>query len=601
MTPEFSLDMALVLGLIAVAVFLFVVEWVRVDVVAVLMMVSLPLLGLVTPSEAFRGLSSNAVVSILAVIIIGEGLDKTGLVNRLAAPIVRLGRGKPSRITILVSATVAVISSFMQNIGAAALFLPALQRISERLSVPLSRLLMPVGFSAILGGTVTLVGSSPLILLNDLVRPFGIEPFTLFEVTPVGLVLVAAGILYFVLLGGYVLPDTRGEGVADEPGTRKSAHMYCQMGKLFELKVGESKVSPLAVSSLSERHPVSVLGVSKTTDRVIASSPNAEVLQPGDELVVHGLAEDVYRMAEEYLMEVKENLERFGGDLCPDVPGTAEAVIPPNSLMVGKTLGDMNFRERYGVRPVALHRGEKVFYSGVSRMSLREGDVLVLDGSWERLHILQKQEKLIFNTPLTAAGGDRKKAVLAGFWFFAALFLVIVLHVQLSVGLMTGALGMVVTRVLSMDEAYRSVDWRTVFLLGGLIPLSTACEKSGAAAWIAHQSLTVMGDVAPVVFLTLTAVLTTAFSLVISNVGATVLLVPLIINVAAQTGADPRTAALVVGLAASNSFTLPTHQVNALYMSAGRYRSIDFLRAGSIMTVIFIVVLIGAMTLFFGA
>ncbi|MBW2145202.1 MAG: SLC13 family permease, partial [Deltaproteobacteria bacterium] len=183
LTPE----MILVMVMIAIAIFLFIVEWIRVDVVAILMMVTLPLLHLVTPKEAFIGLSSNAVVSIIAVIIIGAGLDKTGLINRLVGPIIRMAGRSQSRVVIAISLTVAGISSFMQNIGAAALFLPAIQRVSKSLSIPISRLLMPIGFSAILGGTVTLVGCSPLILLNDLLVPFGLKPFNLFDVTPIGL------------------------------------------------------------------------------------------------------------------------------------------------------------------------------------------------------------------------------------------------------------------------------------------------------------------------------------------------------------------------------------------------------------------------------
>ena len=183
-------DMMMVMMMIGVAIFLFIVEWVRVDVVAILMMVCLPLLGLVTPKEAFVGLSSNAVVSIIAVIIIGAGLDKTGMINKLVKPVLAVAGNSTSRIIVAISFTVAVISSFMQNIGAAALFLPAIQRISKVQKIPLGRLLMPVGFSAILGGTITLVGCSPLILLNDLLLPFNLEPFGLFDVTPIGLALV---------------------------------------------------------------------------------------------------------------------------------------------------------------------------------------------------------------------------------------------------------------------------------------------------------------------------------------------------------------------------------------------------------------------------
>jgi di/tricarboxylate transporter len=191
------------------------------------------------------------------------------------------------------------------------------------------------------------------------------------------------------------------------------------------------------------------------------------------------------------------------------------------------------------------------------------------------------------------------KAMLAGLWLAVALVMVIVLKIQLSVCLMTGALGMIITRVLSIDEAYQAVDWRTVFLLAGLIPLGIATEKTGAAAWIAHTVLGAIGSVEPIVLLTVVGLLSTIFTLVISNVGATVLLVPLVVNMALAAGADPRMAALVVGLATSNSFILPTHQVNALYMGPGRYRSVDFMKAGIVVSIIFMVVMIAMLYLFY--
>jgi di/tricarboxylate transporter len=193
-----------------------------------------------------------------------------------------------------------------------------------------------------------------------------------------------------------------------------------------------------------------------------------------------------------------------------------------------------------------------------------------------------------------------EKALAAGFWLATALVMIIVFNLQLSVALMTGAFGMILFRVLTIDEAYQAVDWRTVFLLAGLIPLGIATQKTGAAGWIAQTVLGLIGEVSPVGLLIAIAVLSTFFTLVISNVGATVLLVPLVVNMALATGTDPRMAALVVGLATSNSFILPTHQVNALYMGPGRYRSIDFMKAGGLMTVIFIIVLIAMLVLFYG-
>jgi di/tricarboxylate transporter len=193
-----------------------------------------------------------------------------------------------------------------------------------------------------------------------------------------------------------------------------------------------------------------------------------------------------------------------------------------------------------------------------------------------------------------------EKALWAGLWLIIALVMIMGFKIQLSVALMTGALGMILTRVLTIDEAYQSVDWRTIFLLAGLIPLGIATEKTGAAAWIAHTILSVIGDVSPIVLLTVIGILSTLFTLVISNVGATVLLVPLVVNMAIAAHTDPRMAALVVGLATSNSFMLPTHQVNALYMGPGHYRTVDFIKAGALVSIIFLIVMIAMISLVYG-
>jgi di/tricarboxylate transporter len=601
--PELTAEMILVMIMIGIAVFLFIVEWVRVDVVAILMMVTLPLLHLVTPAEAFSGLSSNAVVSIIAVIIIGAGLDKTGVINRLVGPILRLAGRSQSRIVIFISLTVAGISSFMQNIGAAALFLPAVQRISKNLKIPISKLLMPIGFSAILGGTVTLVGSSPLILLNDLMVPFKLEPFGLFDVTPVGVALVAAGIACFVFFGRFILPGGKGEDLGAVAEEREEENQIMdELGRPWELSTPDDFThyrEPVTVDMLRRRYLVNVVALVEPPDfKVLGPAPDQEI-RSGVDLVAYGQEKDVRRMAQEEGMTLKENLEVFKGDLAEHATGTVEAVVAPRSSLAGKTLGEVDLAERFQVTPLAVYRQGVIYRAELGQLPLRVGDAILLHGSWKRLELLHAEGSLLFTTPLDAEQLRPEKALFAGIWLAVALTMVIVFKIQLSVCLMTGALGMIITRVLSIDEAYQAVDWRTVFLLGGLIPLGIATEKSGAAAWIAHSVLNAIGTVEPIVLLAVIGLLATVFTLVISNVGATVLLVPLVVNMALAAHTDPRMAALVVGLATSNSFILPTHQVNALYMGPGRYRSVDFMKAGTVVSIIFLIVMIAMLYLFY--
>ncbi|MBW2740468.1 MAG: SLC13 family permease [Deltaproteobacteria bacterium] len=596
-------EMILVMMMIGLAVFLFIVEWIRVDMVAILMTVTLPLLHLVTPKEAFSGFSSNAVISIIAVIIIGAGLDKTGLINRLVKPVMKIAGNSSSRVVIAMGATVAGISSFMQNIGAAALFLPAIKRVSKSMNISLSQMLMPIGFCAILGGTITLVGCSPLILLNDLLAPFNLEPFGLFDVTPVGLALVGSGILFFIFFGRFVLPKgNTGDSSFSDESIQELSSSYEHIGDPFELKVPGDFTDfrdPLTIKDVREKYLVNVVGIAgRDGFKLLSAAPDMEIRSDVD-IVVYGLQENVEKMAKELGMQIKDSLDLFQNEMSAAISGTIEAVVAPRSELIGKTLRKAHFWEQFQVNPLAIYRSDKAFYSGLSDFVLRSGDSILLHGTWERFNILQEMHNFIFTTPVSEVLKPQK-SLIAGFWLAVALVMIIIFKIQLSVALMTGAFGMIVCNVLSIDEAYKAVDWRTIFLLAGLIPLGIATEKSGAAAWIAHTILNLIGDVSPVILMTAIAVLSTFFTLVISNVGATVLLVPLVVNMAMAAGADPRMAALVVGLATSNSFMLPTHQVNALYMGPGRYRSVDFIKAGGIMTVLFIVVLIGMLYLFYG-
>ncbi len=602
MTPEMILTMLV----LAFAVWMFVSEWVRVDVVGIIMMVMLPLLGLISAREAFVGLSSNAVVSIIAVIIIGAGLDKTGVMNQVARPIIRLAGKSEARIMVLISATVGVISSMMQNIGAAALFLPAALRISKRVGVPVSRILMPMGFCAIIGGTLTLVGASPTILLNDLLVLEGqrLEPFGLFTQTPIGICLLTSALLYFALFGRFVLPA--GGGEADKGVTASLLEQYRALEITWEIHVPEtySGDKTLGELALQNKFLVTIVAIHHAAQRKENLVPRStDIVAANDDLAVVGRERNIRALAKELGWELKEGLDVFAETLSRTNAGMAETIVGPRSEVIGKTMSESNLKGRYQLNPIALVRAKKAFYSGHTHIPLQMGDAILTQGLWEKFHRLKNLPQprvLTFSSPLEGEIMRPQKAKLAIFWLAVALAQIIFFKVTLSVALMSGALGMIVTGVLSIDEAYRAVDWMTVFLLAGLIPLGVAFEKTGTAAFIATGVLQLIGEVTPIILLAVVGIMTSFFTLVISNVGATVLLVPLCMNMAVMAGADPRMAALVVGLSASNTFILPTHQVNALIMRPGGYRTVDYTKAGAIMTVIFLVVELTVIYFFYG-
>ncbi len=623
-TVSLTPQMGVVMGVLVLAILLFIFEFVRVDVVGIIMMVILPILGVVTPKEAISGLSSNAVVSIIAVIIIGAGLDKTGCMNVLARNILKIAGKSESRIVTLIAGTVAFISSFMQNIGAAALFMPAAIRIGRQTGIPVSRILMPMGFCAIIGGTITLVGASPTILLNDLIdqanslgfMPERIEPLGLFTQTPIGLALVTSAILYFIFLGRFILPAKS----ADEGGESglmpdSIADTYHMIDTIYELQVPADNhdMRTLEELAIREKYHINIIAIYHQRKKAKSLAPRkSDRLEPGDTFAVIAQSkESVERMAEEMNYILKPDLEHFAEDLSPNNSGMMEGIITERSELVGKTLSEVHFKEAFEVNPITICTGGYCIFGDISQHRLKVGDAILMFGPWPTFHWLKSKNTFAFTTEVKGELMREDKAKVAVFWLGVALALVLgfqplmamlgfpEMKLSLSVCLLTGALGMILSNVMSIDEAYESVDWMTVFLLGGLIPLGLAFQKTGAAEFIAVTIMNAIGSVPTIVFLLVVGLLTSFFTLVVSNVGATVLLVPLCMSMAVQAGADPRITAMVVALAASNTFVLPTHQVNALIMRPGGYRTVDYARAGAGMTILFLVVLIGMLYLFY--
>ena len=609
----FTQEIGVTMAVMAVAITLFITNAVRVDVVGIIMVVTLPLLNIVEAKEAISGFSSNAVISIIAVIIIGAGLDKTGVMNILAKQILKLAGKSETRIIALISGTVAFISSFMQNIGAAALFMPATFRISRQLNFPVSRVLMPMGFCAIIGGCLTLVGSSPLILLNDLMEEWYLnnaqnpaltekvfEPFGLFTVTPMGIALVTAGILYFVVFGKFILPKKQAEEGSSFISADLTGTYGNHIGKIFELEVPETfQAQKLEVLKIRENYLSFLIGIERKDGKKIMTPLWDDKIEPGDVIAVVSTPEHIEKLAEDFHMQIKYDLEVFADDLSIDNSGIMEAMVSPRSSLIGQTFRDVGIRKKYGINPLALFRNGKLVLENISILKVRAGDAFLLQGSWKNFHILKDNKDYVFTQDVKGELIYPEKAKLAVSGLVLALTLALGFNVQLSIALLTGALFMILSKVLTIDEAYKSVDWMTVFLLAGLIPLGIAFQKTGAANYIAVNIMNFIGDVSPLVLLAVIGGLTSFFTLVTSNVGATVLLVPLCMNMALKAGIDPQIAALTVGVAASNTFVLPTHQVNALIMRPGGYKPADYVKAGSGMTIIYIAVVIAMLSFYY--
>jgi di/tricarboxylate transporter len=621
-----TVEVAWVSAILILTIYLFVFEVVGVDVAAASVMVLLGLTSLVAPligleqglvdnRHLFDGFASNAVISIIAVMIIGAGLDKTGIMSKVAAFILKIGGTTEGRIIPIISATVGFISSFMQNVGAAALFLPVVSRISARSGLPMSRLLMPMGFTAILGGTMTMVGSSPLILLNDLILTSNkalpaeqqMETWGLFSVTPVGVALIITGIAYFVIAGRFVLPKTETESIISSDPMAYFHDVYGVDYSLSELVVpDDSTLIGNFLDDIETSYRVRIIAFKRPGEEsrmgpgTIARDTE---IQPGMVLGVVADPKDLAHFVDKYGLKMRVALRTFSDSLAPAKSGIAEVVIPPGSGLIGKSARDVWMRKTYGLSTIGLHRDGKTMREGddIRNVPFQAGDTLVVHTAWNALERIEKDRDFVVVTTEYPREEEMRphKVLPAAIAFTIALSMVLFTDIRLSVALLTGAMGMVLSGVLSIEEAYESVSWKTVFLLASLIPLGLAVETSGTAKWIADQVLLVVGHMPIWVIQAAVAVLATFFTLVMSNVGATVLLVPLAVNIAIGAGANPAVFALTVAIATSNSFLIPTHQVNALIMGPGGYRVPDFMKAGGIMTVLFLVVMMVMMNLVF--
>ena len=589
----------LTLTILILTVVLLALDRLRIDLVGMLCMLALAWTGVLSPLDALSGFSSNAVIAMMAVMVLGRGVARTGMMDRFAQAVLRLAGDRQGRLIALVSAAVGLLSGIIQNVGAAALFLPALLAIARRQKLPASRIIMPVGFAAILGGTLTMVGSGPLILTNDLLANAGLSPYGLFAVTPVGLALLAAGIGFFSLLGQHLLPHSEpgDDGASTQQELVESWQLPLSIWH-YRIPAGSPLVGVTPEGAgIWDPHHLNIVGLTK--DGAVDYAPWRQTrFQAGQDLAIMGEEEHVRQFAAQYGLTYVAEPGQFAPLHDPGSAGFAEVVIPPRSSLAGETIRSFGLRRRYAVEPVILyHKGERVG-GDFSDLPLAAGDIFVVYGLWEQIQDLKDSEDFVLLTHVDVDRRDRSKTWIAALCFLLAVGLALA-GFPISTAFFSGAVAMILAGVLRVEEAYEAVDWKIVFFLAGLIPLGLAMRETGAAALLAEGLMGAVAGHHPLVLLLAVAVLSTAFSLLMSNVASTVVLVPLVISIAEMGGLDPRPLALLVALCAANSFILPTHQVNALLKTPGGYRNVDYLKAGSGMTLLFLVVVLAVFYAFY--
>ena len=573
-----TIEQMLVIGILTVAMILFISERIRADLVAILVMIAVVLTGLLTPIEAFSGFANPAVVTVWAIFIISGGFYYTGVADRMGEALLKLSGQSYRRLLLLIMLLVGFMSAFMNNIGAVAILMPAIVTISRQRKIPPSKLLMPLAFAALMGGNLTLIGTPPNLIANTILTNYGrVDSFGFFDFLPMGLIVLLCGIVYMMFIGDKLLPDR--STPSDELSQAYSAIYY-----LSEICVdADSDLVGKTIldSQLGRQYALNIIQI-RHGDQVL--EPAVEyTLKAGDILVVEGSFQDLLDASEAHALSAlsssQEPTRAF--DEASEEMVLAEISLTRLSRRTGQTLRGMEFRKRYNLNVIAIRHNGQDMASHLGDIPLVLGDVLLVQGQKEALTLLRSNPNFEVLDIAPRESKRTGKAWLAVALFAAGLLVITAGWVDVATALVTVAVGMVLFGILNMDEAYRSIDWQSIFLIAGTLPMGITMEQTGTARLIADQIISLIGGGGTVLVLAGIFVLTAILTSIISNAAATVLMVPIAIDAAFGLGVDPRPFVMATVIAASTAFMTPIgHQVNIIIYGPGGYKFLDYTKVG---------------------
>jgi di/tricarboxylate transporter len=587
MTP----DALFVFGVLAAAVILFASDRLRPDVVALLVIVALTLGGVLPVSEAVAGFGDSIVILIAALFVVGEGLVQTGVANQVGAWLTRVAGASETRLLVLLMLTVAGLGAFMSSTGVVAIFIPVVLGIANRLGIGPGRLMMPLAFAALLSGMLTLIATPPNLMVNDALRTAGLQPFGFFSITPIGLLALGLGIVYMWAVGSRLLPASPPPtGTAGRPQTLLDlVESYNLANQFHRLRVEPN--SPLAGQTVAEarlrtRYGVTIIGVGRQERfaEVVASALANTEFHPADVLYVGGSAAAVETLgvAERLTgLPIEESQER---SLVKEL-GLIEVLLPPDSELIGQTLHQAAFRSHHGLSVLGIRRRGRALPGDLIEEKLAFGDVLLVAGSWKQIGLLQgdRQHFLVLNLPaeFSEVAPAHRRAPLALLVLLAMVVMMTFGWVPTTVAALLAALAMGLFRCLRMEDAYRSINWSSLVVIAGMLPLAKALEKTGGVALVADGLAAGLGPFGPLALLAGIFLLAALVGLFISNTATAVLMAPVAIAAAQQIGVSPYPFAMTVAVAASAAFATPVSSpVNTLVLAPGGYRFSDFVRVG---------------------
>jgi di/tricarboxylate transporter len=586
-------QISITLLFLVIAALLLLGNILRADIVALMLMLALGLSGILTSQEAFSGFGRSAVIIMLSAFVLAEGLRRSGMTERIGLFIIKLfGKGE-KRLIFGVMAASAILSLFMNNIAAASLLFPSISGVTRRSKISSSKLLMPLAFGTILGGMATLLTTTNIVV-SGLLRDANLPGFTLTEFAPIGIPLTLAGILFMVFWGRKLLPN-QSPAQRHEKGEESDdlLNTYQISERLVRAKVckgGRLDGLTLEKSGLRENHHLNVIGIQRGKSTLPIEAKT--ILKGRDVLLIMARPEDSVPDALKEMLEVLPSGEWQQEYLSIPNMKLIEAAIAPRSHFAGQTLQEIRFEQKFDSNVLAIWRRGRSIRTRLADLPLEFGDGLLIQGTEKSLSVLHTEPGLI----LLAESAPSVRMTLRG-WLTtlimaATLTLAVIFSDNIAEIMLSGAVAMVLIRTMSMDQAYRAIDWRSLFLVAGMLPVGVALNKTGAAAMFANSILSSLGSAGHLALLAGFVLLTVALTQIVNGVAAVTVIAPIAIATAQQVGMEPRSVAMAVALASSMAFMSPLgHSVNVMVMGAGGYTFKDYARVGIPLTILLVIIL----------
>ena len=575
-----TLSISLLLLILVIALLFFSFEWISPDVTALGVLLALIVLGLVPLDQAFSGFGSDTVMLLLGLLIMTAALMRTGVVEVVGRKLLEFTSKRPASLLPATMLAVALLSTVINNTAAAAFFLPVILGLSQRAKMSASRLLMPMAFGAILASSVTLVSTSTNVVVSGLITQAGLRPIGMFELTPVGIPVLVAGLLYMLFIGQRLIPErSTSETLTELFGLRPY---------LAELRIApDSSLAgkTLAESGLGRNFDLTVLAIIREGKRQLDPSAEAQ-LQSGDMLLVEGSSESILKIKDVAGIDLQADAKFSDDDLQNEGLGLAEVVLLPRSPFIGRTPKGLQMRERYHIQVLAINRRTGVIRSKIADTRLQLGDVLLVQGSEKQIAALQTENAFDVLGVMDAQRFNRQQAWTVIAIFTGAFLLGALQLVPLPAAMLLGALLVFVTRCITPDEAYRQVDWKVLILIGSMLALGVAMQSTGTATFLAERLTALVGTWNPLWLLTGFFLLTVLLTQPMSNQAAAAVVIPVALQTAVQLDLNPRTFAMMIAIAASTSYLTPLEPACLMVYGPGRYRFMDFIKVGGLLTVV---------------